>query len=190
MTHSNALQLAWSRPTRDMDTQNRAHSSSELDGFEKLYQDHNKMIRSVMFNICGARDLDDLVQETFLRIWKGLPRFNQRSQIKTWIYRITVNTALDHCRKAKKWKQETELKKDVHDRRSDESRMVNQDLVQKGLNQLPEIHRAVLVLATMQGLSINEIAGIVKASEGTVKSRLHYAKKNFLQFLEEQGVSL
>jgi RNA polymerase sigma-70 factor (ECF subfamily) len=65
-----------------------------------------------------------------------------------------------------------------------------QELIKKGLERLTPIHSTVLVLACMEGLSMREIADIMDVSDGTVKSRLYHAKKNFLEFLNQNGVLL
>lgn len=162
----------------------------EHEIFSALYRDYHRLVRTLLVNICGGYELDDLVQETFVRIWKGLPKFNGKSGPKTWIYRITVNTAFDHLRKNKKLKRPLELETNLHGTDREEAKMMAQELVQKGLKTLDPIHRTVLVLALMEELSIREIANIANISEGTVKSRLHYAKKKFLEFLDQKGVTL
>lgn len=171
------------------DDRMKIQSQTDLEDFQSVYRKHNKMVRSVLFHICGARDLDDLTQDVFLRIWKGLPKFGFKSQLKTWVYRIAVNTAFDHCRKQKKLKQELALISEIPYNEGTEKRMMNQDLIQQGLTKLSEKHRAVFVLAYLEELSIIDIAAIVKISEGTVKSRLHYARQEFNRFLNRHGVT-
>lgn len=168
---------------------NMSRSETLRDRFPTLYHQYHRQVRAVVFNICGGRDLDDLVQEVFVRVWKGLEKFQQRSQLKTWIYRIAINTAFDHCRKQKKLKQEIELTHDIPVEDTKEARLAYQELVQKGLAELPEKHRVVLTLAVMEEMPLKDIAGVLKTSEGTVKSRLHYARKTMMHFLEKNGVS-
>jgi len=165
-------------------------TQNETDAFPKIYDDHHKMVRSVLFKMCGVRELDDLVQEVFLRIWKGLKKFRHQSQLKTWIYRITVNTAFEHFRKSKNRKRELELMMDVPIRATQDHDLMYQDIVQKGLNKLSDKYRTVLVLTVMEGLPLSEVAQIIKIPEGTVKSRLHYARQEFLAFLNRNGVQL
>jgi RNA polymerase sigma-70 factor (ECF subfamily) len=63
--------------------------------FGKLYQRHQARVRSTLYQLCGADGLDDLVQDVFLRAWKGLGKFKHNAQFSTWLYRITWNVACD-----------------------------------------------------------------------------------------------
>lgn len=147
------------------------------------------MVRAVVFRISGADDIDDLVQETFVHLWKGLESFAGQAAPRTWIYRIAVNAALDHCRKRSKWKL-TEIADSFADGRNQEHSSMQRDLVSKGLATLSTDHRTVLVLQTMEGLSHAEIAQVLEIPEGTVRSRLHHAKERFLEFLKTEKVEL
>lgn len=163
--------------------------STELETFEALYARHHRMVRAVVFHLSGAMEIDDLVQETFVRIWKGLSSFRGSSSAKTWIYRIAVNAALDHGRKARRWKFGL-LKETMPDPKNHEQGAVEKELVRKGLSLLSEEHRAVVVLHHFEGLSTSEISEILEIPEGTARSRLYYAKTALLEFLKKQGVSL
>jgi RNA polymerase sigma-70 factor, ECF subfamily len=138
----------------------------------------------------GPQHLDDLVQDSFVRIWKGINRFDNKSQLKTWIYRIVINTCIDHFRKNKNIQNESLLKEDVPVRDLSMCNLDNRDLVQKGLAELSLEHRTVLVLHCMEELTINEVAEISNVPAGTVKSRIFHAKKAMLVFLKKMGVTL
>ncbi len=155
-----------------------------------LYHEYKGLVRSVLFRICGPCDLDDLVQDTFVRIWQGLDRFRRQASLRTWIYRIAVNTALDSHRKNKRRKLEIVWSPEEADGENRTGDQVNRDLVRKGLASLSVPHRTVLVLHTLEGLSVEEIAEVLGAWKGTVKSRLFYARKAMLKFLDENGVKL
>lgn len=144
------------------------------------------MVRGVVYNICGANPLDDIVQDVWLKVWNGLSQFNGQAQLKTWLYRVAVNAALDHYRRRKKTNRETELKPEAAgpDRRDND--LVYKDLVQKGLAKLSEKHRVVVVLSDLEELPLRDVAQITKTSEGTVKSRLHYARQEMLKFLQRE----
>ena len=83
-------------------------STSDGMSFRALYEKYQGIVRSVIFRIAGPQELDDLVQETFIRVWQSLSKFRGRSSLKTWVYRIATNLAYDYCRKNKKRKQEVE----------------------------------------------------------------------------------
>ena len=161
---------------------------TESVNFSDLYQNYNGMVRAVLFKFCGARDLDDLVQESFVSIWKGLSHFEGQSDIRTWIYRITVNVAYDYFRKQKKQNYEVEFKD--HITPEVKNTTDDQQLIHKGLSTMNLKHRMVIVMFHFEGLSIKEIAEITDEPEGTIKSRLHFARSELRTFLETHGVKL
>jgi RNA polymerase sigma-70 factor (ECF subfamily) len=158
--------------------------------FNSLYNDYSNLVRSVLYKICGRSEIDDLVQEAFIRIWKGLSDFENRSQSKTWVYRITINVAQDYFRKRKKNKFDIEFKEQFISDDLESKKHVNKDLVLKALNELSLPHRLVIVMFHMQDLSLKEVAEVLKESEGTVKSRLHYARSEMKKYFNKNGVSL
>ncbi|MEM1281554.1 MAG: sigma-70 family RNA polymerase sigma factor, partial [Cyanobacteria bacterium P01_H01_bin.152] len=71
----------------------------QKSAFQALYRRYQRPVRGTLFQLCGEAELDDLVQEVFLRAWKGLPKFRQSAQFSTWLYRITWNVATDRRRR-------------------------------------------------------------------------------------------
>jgi RNA polymerase sigma-70 factor (ECF subfamily) len=151
--------------------------------FKLLYEENQKMVRNVLYNMGAKESLDDLVQEAFIRIWKGLPLFSFKSSLKTWIYRITINTVIDHHRKNKLFPVSIPVESNMT--QTDESEMVSLTL-----EDLDEDHRSVVVLFYFEDLSLREISKSLEIPEGTVKSRLSNAKKKMKIFLESKGLSL
>ena len=185
--------------------------------FRQLYRRYHKRVRSTLYQLCGSSILDDLVQEVFLRAWKGLPKLREASYFSTWIYRITWNVATDRRRKfAKSVEQgrklsgynfnglvnsssressgEDEQVLSNYVSRAQDSpdlmRLHYQDLVEQGLQNLRLEHRVVLVLHDLEDVPQKEIALILNIPLGTVKSRLFHARKALGKFLQEQGASL
>ena len=68
---------------------------AKLRAFDRSTVAISPRVRSILFQLCEAAALDDLVQEVFLRAWKGLPKFRQTAQFSTWLYRIAWNVASD-----------------------------------------------------------------------------------------------
>ncbi|MES2854274.1 MAG: sigma-70 family RNA polymerase sigma factor [Bdellovibrionota bacterium] len=155
--------------------------------FTRLYSAQAALVRSVIFQIAGPQALDDLVQESFVKIWRSLDTFRSDSKLSSWVYRIAANTALDWLKRGSR-KEVSYGEVDQGSIGSHASDVSNRDLVAKGLAALSVDHRAVLVLAFMHGLSIQEVSEALEVSEGTVKSRLHYAKAEFKAFLAREGV--
>ena len=137
--------------------------------------------------------LDDLVQDVFLRAWRGLPKFRQTAKFSTWLYRIAWNVASDYRQSdARGRTQLQELTKQAPMRQEspDVMHLHYQDLVQRGLSELSAAHRTVLVLHDLEEMPQKEIAEILGIPVGTVKSRLFHARAAMRQFLDHEGVQL
>lgn len=168
--------------------------------FSQLYQRHQQKVRSTLYQLCGSDGLDDLVQEVFIRAWKGLAKFRQTAQFSTWLYRITWNVAYDRRRDYAKTRSRHINVEDVTqvidlslagaDKVSELHKMHYQDLVQRGLITLSLEHHTVLVMHDLEELSQKEIAEIIDIPVGTVKSRLFHARAGLRKFLESQGVEI
>ena len=166
----------------------RFQEGSEEISFPQLYRNHKDLVRAVLFRICGGRELDDLVQEAFIKLWRGLRSFRGGSTLKTWVYRVTVNVAFDYLRKNRPTFEEHHT--DDLPNRDSATSPEYKDLVTKGLLGLSAEHRAVLVLNVFEGLTMEEMSNVLDISVGTVKSRLFHARKNILLFFESQGVKI
>ena len=168
--------------------------------FRLLYQNYQAKVRSTLFQLCGAAMLDDLLQEVFLRAWKGLPKLKQVEYFSTWIYRICWNVATDYRRKLAKNKQklsaESNLENfvwqegDYDSQDGDLMKLHYQDLVRRGLEHLNLSHRVVIVLHDLEDIPQKKIAQILDIPVGTVKSRLYHARNTLKKFLQQQGISL
>lgn len=171
----------------------------DAEAFRCLYQRYQAKIRSTLYQLCGASQLDDLVQEVFLRVWKGLGNLKNYSYFSTWVYRITWNVAQDARRKMGKNRQREQTLPTDSDppenwnlsRVQDSPDLLQlhyQDLVKRGLATLNFDHRTVLVLHDLEDLPQKLIADVLNVPTGTVKSRLYYARRAMREFLQNQGV--
>ncbi|PZO39995.1 MAG: RNA polymerase subunit sigma [Pseudanabaena frigida] len=172
-------------------------------GFKQLYHRHQNKVRSTLYQLCGSDGLDDLVQDVFLRAWKGLAKFRQTAQFSTWLYRIAFNVASDRRKVlAKMRSRNVQVEDEQLANLSDDAiaregysqegltKIHYQDLMQRGLAKLSEDHRAVLVLHDLEEIPQKDIAEILSIPVGTVKSRLFHARSAIKKFLEAQGVEL
>jgi RNA polymerase sigma-70 factor (ECF subfamily) len=188
-------------PNDDLDLV-QACLRGDSHAFPKLYQRHNQKVRSTLYQLCGSDGLDDLVQDVFLRAWRGLPKFRQSAQFGTWLYRIAFNVASDRRKAlAKMRSQSINLEDEQLANLADAdltqahtpqplNQMHYQDILQRGLSKLSDDHRAVLVLHDLEELPQKEIAAIFGVPVGTVKSRLFHARSAIKKFLEAEGVEL
>lgn len=198
--------------TENAESESGAQTERELIGlcqrgdrqsFRLLYQRYQKRVRSTLYQLCGTTLLDDLVQEVFLKAWKGLPKLRKPKHFSTWLYRISWNVATDQRRKLAKGKEKNNLKEKLGSKdplnfdrdlfnvqdTPDLMYLHYQDLVQRGLNNLSFEHRTVLVLHDLEDLPQKEVAAILDVPVGTVKSRLFHARNSLKKVLQQQGIS-
>ena len=154
-------------------------------------------------------DAEDLVQETYLRAYRGFGGFKEGTNLKAWLYKILTNTYINSYRAKKRRPEQTELD-DVEDfylykrlggleavdaDRSPEAEVLDSipdEAVKRALEDLPEQFRMAVLLADVEGFSYKEIAEIMDVPIGTVMSRLHRGRKQLQKRLwdlaEERGL--
>ncbi|WP_293042088.1 sigma-70 family RNA polymerase sigma factor [Moorena sp. SIO1F2] len=164
--------------------------------FRQLYRRYQQRVRSTIYQLCGAYALDDLVQEVFLRVWKGLPKLRQPSQFSTWLYRICWNVASDQRGKLQRQRAfNLQLPEDTADLplknakssyTPDLMQLHYQDIIQQAMQQLSLNHRAVLVLHDLEDVPQKEVAKILGIAIGTVKSRLFHARTSLRKYIIQQ----
>ena len=174
-------------------------SRGDSESFRLLYQKYQAKVRSTLYQLCGSAMLDDLLQEVFLRAWKGLPKLKQADYFSTWIYRICWNVATDYRRKLARNQHKLGTTPDIESavwdnsaynpQDSDLMQLHYQDLVKRGLEHLNLAHRVVIVLHDLEDIPQKEIAQILDIPLGTVKSRLHHARNTLKKFLQQQGIT-
>ena len=171
----------------------RRAAAGDVRAFGLLVERYQRpMVALVARMTPNPDDVDDIVQELFVRAWKGLPRFRGDAQFSTWLYRIAVNTTIKH--RSRRHEENSlslsteELSGGVESLARAEpaegddpflsaQRKEREALVRRAVLALPEKQRAVVVLHYFEGYSCEEISQIVGCSVGTVWSRLHYACK-------------
>ena len=139
----------------------------------------------------NLQDAEDALQDIFIKIFKNINSFRGNSSFTTWLYKITVNTCIEHIRKHKKNGKIVEI--DPH---TDESLISSGNkpaedfrmIVENEIEKLPEGYKTVFVLHAIEGFKYKEIAEIMNFSTGTAKSQFFQAKsllrKKLLPYLE------
>jgi RNA polymerase sigma-70 factor (ECF subfamily) len=169
--------------------------------YEELIARYQQPVYSMVFRLLGDQnDASDVVQEVFLKIFRSVNSFKERSSLRTWIYRIAVNEAHNHRR----WFSRHRKREVAFDREDDEHRGfdVTPDpgpspfdfaldrethvLIQRALEEISPVFRTAVVLRDIEGLGYEEIAEILQISLGTVKSRILRGREALRRVLSER----
>ena len=176
-----------------------AHLAGDRLAFGELVERYQNRLLNFIYRTTGDRErAEDLVQETFIRVYRHLHRFDQTKKFSTWIYTISSNLAKNELRNRSRnplvlfqtlmknrdadtrpleWEDNTYRPDDLFRKRHLKSQ------VDAAVDQLPEHHRTVFILREMEGKTYEEIAEITSTNLGTVKSRLNRARNNFAQLI-------
>jgi RNA polymerase sigma-70 factor (ECF subfamily) len=133
------------------------------------------------------QEAEDVAQEAYLRVFRGLAGFRGDAQFETWLYRIVSNTAMSHLRKRRRF-GELVLDSSEEPREPPSPVRLEEEAIDRGsltaaLESLPPSLRVVVVLKDVYGLSCREIGDQIGVSEGAVKVRLHRARKRLKEIL-------
>ena len=180
----------------DLDLAER-HRYGDPQAFEEVYDRYASMVYSLALRLAGKpSEAEDLAQEVFLRIYRHLGRFNGRSTLKTWVYRVTIN----HCRsRLGRLRRLFQLPVDdegreqtdwVDERRGPEARALAHDAVRRvtaALQQVKPSFREAVVLRDIEELSYEEIASVLGIRIGTVRSRIARGREQLRRVLESES---
>lgn len=175
----------------------------DLSAFDDLVRYFERPVYGVCLRLLGdAEDARDAAQETFLKIYRGLHSFRGESGLKTWIYRIAINQAMNQQRWWKRRRRDETVSLELSRKGSDitlesslcdanaspETRAIEQEREKKILHALSEVqkdYRAALILREIEELSYEEIAETLEISIGTVKSRIARGREELRRKLKE-----
>ncbi len=177
----------------------RAALGGEEEAFRELMERYKNRAYHVALGITGdPDDALDVVQEAFVKAYYNLKEFRFGANFYTWFYRLLVNQAIDRWRKSsrsrmvpldEKWlSDEVSPPESVMYPRTPEDLAQNRqlsDALTRAIADLPEYHRAVILLREVDGMAYEEIAKVLHCSVGTVMSRLHYARAKLKEALKE-----
>ena len=164
-----------------------------------LVEKYKRMVYRLAMQITkNHADADDVMQETFIKVYRSIRTFRKDAAFETWLYRITVNEALNFVKRRERQRVSTletaseseyeavtryraQVANDPH---AHAEKAELRHHVTKAVNSLSLKHRTVVILHEFEGLTHAEIAAILNCSEGTVRSRLHYARKKLRTLLK------
>lgn len=170
--------------------------SGDLSAFNRLVMAYQSTAFNVAYRVVGSSDAAaDACQDAFVKAYKSIQQY-QGGSFKSWLLRIVTNTCYDQLRYSKR-RPATSLENLADNPEEHNTKLVSEneppeeqvlrgelgDLIQVGINQLPEDQRVIVVLSDIQGLSYQEIAEIIDQPLGTVKSRLSRGRSRLRDFL-------
>jgi RNA polymerase sigma-70 factor (ECF subfamily) len=180
---------------QDRDLVDRA-SRGDRGAFQMLVERYQKRVYGIAYGmVYNADDALDISQEAFIRVHRYLDSFQGSSSFYTWLYRIVVNLCVDHLRRKS---HEAAVDYDDTLQHTDTSELQPSAIgdpvrslgdrelgaqLERALQQLSPIHRAVLQLREVEGLSYQEMAKVMGCSVGTIMSRLFHARKRMQKML-------
>lgn len=150
--------------------------------FKEIFEANSKKIYHLCYGYTGDDDsANDLMQETFMKVWQNLDKFRNQALISTWIYRIAVNTCLSYLRVEKKH-QKDELTDNIIETKSEEISEKNEQVssLYKCIAQLEENERIIITMV-LDELPYAEIAAISGISEGNLRVKIHRIKQKLTE---------
>ena len=155
--------------------------AGRTERFEVLVAKYQRLVATAALRMGVPRqEVEDVASEVFYKVFRSLHRYEPSHALSTWLYRITVNAALDHRRSRRHDSRSEELSPGLSDGRPSQLETAGEreraTLLQEAVGRLPEHYRAPLVLTHVEGLAIEEVARILDLPEGTIKSRLFRAR--------------
>ncbi len=178
----------------------RRCQAGDVNAFEELIGEYENKILNYCFRMLGNRsDAEDAAQEVFVKVFRFMGSFTGQSAFSTWLYKIASNVCLDFMRKAKRQTADTVS---IYQYNAEGDEFVlpildtaptpyehaqlseAQRALLKALEQLGEDQKQVIILRDIEGLSYEEIARIIDAAPGTVKSRINRARRALQKILE------
>jgi RNA polymerase sigma-70 factor (ECF subfamily) len=165
----------------------------DLEALGELYERYKTTVyRTALAITRDGRAAEDILQEAFLRVYTYADRIDETLPLGPWLYRVTVNLAYSWTSRVKRWWYALQ---DTLDRWASPAQWHPEALteeqewrqaLQQAIDALPPRHRVVITLYYLQGLDLKEIAQVVGVPEGTVKSRLHYARESLRKAVLER----
>ena len=160
--------------------------------FTEVLREFGGPLRGYLVNYCGDADLaEDLLQETLIRVEKNLGGFRRESSLKTWVFRIATNAAIDHFRKQASrvtvvpMDETGQLAADDPDMGEPLVITEMNDCIREQIDSLPTDYRAALVLHDLEGLTAAEVAAVCDISLATAKIRIHRGRRRLRRVLAE-----
>jgi RNA polymerase sigma-70 factor (ECF subfamily) len=168
-------------------------AQGDLDAFASIVEAYRPRVQRIAYGAVGnAQEADDVAQDVFVKVWQNLDRYVQGASFASWLYRITVNTAIDRLRRRRPSVSLDDLSGEaISDPSGERPEQVTlqrdtTQRVRRAIAALPPAARMTLLLREYEQLSYKEIAEVLQVPIGTVMSRLNYARQALKRSLADQ----
>jgi len=174
--------------------------NGDVNAFREIVKCHQSYAYAVAFRfLCNEDDAEDIVQESFIRIWNHLRDFDPKMKFTTWMYKIVVNLCYD---KAKSNKRRAKVFERLNDNSSQENFIAKNclekeftdreavELIKHFADGLSEKQKMIFMLRDMQDLTIEEVRNITGMSESAIKTNLFFARQNIRKKLAKLEINI
>ncbi|MBW2733681.1 MAG: sigma-70 family RNA polymerase sigma factor [Deltaproteobacteria bacterium] len=156
----------------------------DRDAQGDFYRRYRDDVLRTLYRVLGPNgEVEDALQDVFIEVFRSLPRFRGQSKISTWLYRVCVNVGLQRIRRKRRRPEGyTSLKEDLPDHETPLRALERRDSsrqVYAILDTIAPKKRVVFILSDIVGMNAKEISDVVQSNALTVRTRLHYARKEF-----------
>jgi len=177
----------------------------DVEAFAAVFEQFRPLLHRIACRLVGADDGEDVVMDTYLKVWKAIPRFRGNDALRSWLCTATRNCALDYLRRRRRESERVvhddggaddetpilervaDVRAETADRRAERLDVGGQ--LARALRELSHEHRSTLLLREVDGLSYKEVAAATGVNIGTVMSRLFYAKHRLRKILRQQEIA-
>jgi RNA polymerase sigma-70 factor (ECF subfamily) len=166
----------------------------DQEASKEIFDKYHKKVYRIAYGVVRHREEAlDIVQEVFIKLFRSIKNFKGRSHFYTYLYRMVMNTAIDHVRKTGKGfisslDEEGSFEPSDEVEKGPERMLLQKELeerVKLAMDKLPAEQKAALIFRDVEGLSYQEMAEAMGCSIGTVMSRLHYGRKRIQELLKD-----
>ena len=166
----------------------------DQEALREIFDKYNKKVYRIAYGVVRQReDALDIVQEVFIKLFRSIRNFKGRSKFYTYLYRLALNTAIDHVRKKGRYAvssldQEGAVQPEEDFEKRPDRVFLQKELegrVSLAMEKLPVDQKMALLLREVEGLSYQEMAEAMGSSIGTVMSRLHYGRRKMRELLKD-----
>jgi len=166
----------------------------DQEALKEIFDKYHKKVYSIAYGVVRQREEAlDIVQDVFIKLFRSIKNFKGKSHFYTYLYRMVMNTAIDHKRKAGKQfmpslDEEGSFQPSDDVEKGPEKVLLQKELeerVKLAMDKLPAEQKAALIFRDVEGFSYQEMAEAMGCSIGTVMSRLHYGRKRMQESLKD-----